>query len=47
MIVAGYSIETPEEAEQRYKCLGNGWTFDVITHILRYLSGKGRANDGI
>lgn len=22
---------------QRYKCLGNGWTVDVITHILRFL----------
>lgn len=22
---------------QRYKCLGNGWTIDVITHILKYL----------
>lgn len=22
---------------QRYKCVGNGWTIDVITHILKYL----------
>lgn len=22
---------------QRYKCLGNGWTVDVIAHILKYL----------
>ena len=22
---------------QRYKCLGNGWTVDVITHILSYI----------
>lgn len=22
---------------QRYKCLGNGWTVDVIAHILGYL----------
>lgn len=30
---------------QRYKCLGNGWTVDVITHILRYLSGKGEEHE--
>jgi DNA-cytosine methyltransferase len=24
---------------QRYKMLGNGWTVDVITHILRYIQG--------
>ena len=23
---------------QRYKCLGNGWTVDVIAHILKYLN---------
>ena len=22
---------------QRYKCIGNGWTVDVISHILKYL----------
>lgn len=22
---------------QRYKCIGNGWTVDVIAHILNYL----------
>jgi site-specific DNA-cytosine methylase len=22
---------------QRYKCIGNGWTVDVIAHILGYL----------
>lgn len=22
---------------QRYKCLGNGWTVDVIAHILRFM----------
>ena len=22
---------------QRYKCIGNGWTVDVITHILKGL----------
>lgn len=25
---------------QRYKCLGNGWTVDVIAHILSYLPEK-------
>ena len=24
---------------QRYKCIGNGWTVDVITHILRGING--------
>lgn len=24
---------------QRYKMLGNGWTVDVISHILGYLEG--------
>ena len=28
---------------QRYKCIGNGWTVDVITHILKNL--KKRANN--
>lgn len=28
---------------QRYKCIGNGWTVDVIAHILRYMRGD---NDG-
>lgn len=23
---------------QRYKCLGNGWTVDVIAHILKHLN---------
>lgn len=23
---------------QRYKCIGNGWTVDVIVHILKYLA---------
>lgn len=23
---------------QRYKCIGNGWTVDVITHILSGLN---------
>ena len=26
---------------QRYKCIGNGWTIDVIAHILRNLKEKG------
>jgi DNA (cytosine-5)-methyltransferase 1 len=26
---------------QRYKMLGNGWTIDVIAHILSYINGKG------
>ena len=26
---------------QRYKCIGNGWTVDVIAHILSYLKGEG------
>lgn len=26
---------------QRYKMLGNGWTIDVIAHILSYVNGKG------
>ena len=25
---------------QRYKCIGNGWTVDVIAHILRYMRGE-------
>lgn len=25
---------------QRYKCIGNGWTVDVITHILRGLKNE-------
>ena len=25
---------------QRYKCLGNGWTIDVIAHILKYAFEK-------
>lgn len=25
---------------QRYKCLGNGWTVDVITHILKQIKGR-------
>ena len=30
--------EAPGVTEaQRYKCLGNGWTVDVIAHILKYL----------
>lgn len=28
---------------QRYKCIGNGWTVDIIAHILRYMRGD---NDG-
>lgn len=24
-------------ATQRYKCLGNGWTVDVIAHIFKFL----------
>lgn len=25
---------------QRYKCIGNGWTVDVIAHILSFLRGR-------
>ena len=25
---------------QRYKCIGNGWTVDVISHILKYLESE-------
>jgi len=25
---------------QQYKMLGNGWTIDVITHILKYMDIK-------
>ncbi|MBO5062758.1 MAG: DNA cytosine methyltransferase, partial [Prevotella sp.] len=28
---------------QRYKCIGNGWTVDVIAHILSSLTEKGGA----
>ena len=28
---------------QRYKCIGNGWTVDVIAHILSFLPNKGGA----
>jgi len=27
----------PVSNTQRYKCIGNGWTVDVITHILKHL----------
>ncbi|MBO7735052.1 MAG: DNA (cytosine-5-)-methyltransferase [Methanobrevibacter sp.] len=27
-------------ATQRYKCIGNGWTVDVIAHIFSFLEGK-------
>lgn len=27
----------PISNTQRYKCIGNGWTVDVIAHILSYL----------
>ncbi|MBP1905677.1 DNA (cytosine-5)-methyltransferase 3A [Paenibacillus turicensis] len=30
---------------QRYKCLGNGWTVDVIAHILSHLPGGSLNND--
>lgn len=29
---------------QRYKCIGNGWTVDVIAHILSYLK-EGEQNE--
>lgn len=29
---------------QRYKCLGNGWTVDVIAHILKHIGGKENEN---
>jgi site-specific DNA-cytosine methylase len=25
---------------QRYKCIGNGWTVDVIAHILSFMEGQ-------
>lgn len=31
---------------QRYKCLGNGWTVDVIAHILKGLSKKTETEGG-
>lgn len=30
---------------QRYKCIGNGWTVDVIAHILRYLKEEGKDDE--
>lgn len=30
---------------QRYKCLGNGWTVDVIAHILKHIGGKKNENN--
>lgn len=30
----------PISSSQRYKCLGNGWTVDVIAHIFSYLKPK-------
>ncbi|WP_442902640.1 DNA cytosine methyltransferase [Gilliamella sp. Choc6-1] len=30
----GYSERISDN--QRYKCIGNGWTVDVITHLLQY-----------
>ena len=35
----GYTDGIPEA--QRYKCLGNGWTVDVIAHILRHIRCEG------
>lgn len=32
---------------QRYKMLGNGWTVDVITHILRELQNNGGDDEGV
>ena len=29
---------------QRYKCLGNGWTVDVIAHILKHIGGEKNEN---
>lgn len=29
----------PVSNTQRYKCIGNGWTVEVIAHILRHISG--------
>ena len=25
---------------QRYKCIGNGWTVDVIVHIFKYIKNE-------
>ena len=30
---------------QRYKCIGNGWTVDVIAHILKNISGDRKAGE--
>lgn len=32
---------------QRYKCLGNGWTVDVIAHIFSYLLKQGEKNEKV
>ncbi|MBQ1393136.1 MAG: DNA cytosine methyltransferase [Lachnospiraceae bacterium] len=29
--------EFPVSATQAYKMLGNGWTVDVIAHLLKYM----------
>ena len=33
-------IQTEISNTQRYKCLGNGWTVDVIAHIFSYFKSK-------
>lgn len=34
----GYTSCVPDR--ERYKMLGNGWTVDVVAHILRYMEGR-------
>lgn len=33
----GYTSGVPDR--ERYKMLGNGWTVDVVAHVLRYMEG--------
>jgi len=37
----------PVSDTQRYKCIGNGWTVDVIGHIFSYLGNKNNAKNRI
>ena len=30
-------IEEKDKETQRFKCIGNAWTVDIITHIFSYL----------
>ena len=37
---SGYVNDVNITEGQKYKCIGNGWTIDVITHILKNIKGE-------